>query len=125
MASLASPNMAPRGNRSSILRSGTAPTLVAGKKDYAAQALINKANEKEERDRRRKSVALPASLSAPSIVSRFLWLLLTVGTAKQQVIRIEEWRTGATVISSARSYLSRKRRPSVKGRYQRSQSRPG
>jgi hypothetical protein len=31
--------------------------------------LINKANEKEERDRRRKSVALPASLSAPSIVS--------------------------------------------------------
>ena len=30
---------------------------------------MNKANEKEERDRRRKSVALPASLSAPSIVS--------------------------------------------------------
>jgi hypothetical protein len=69
VASLAAPNMAPRGNRSSILRSGMAPTLAVAKKDYAAQALINKANEKEERDRRRKSVALPASLSAPSIVS--------------------------------------------------------
>lgn len=41
----------------------------AAKKDYAAQALINKARDKEERERRRKSIALPASLTAPSIVS--------------------------------------------------------
>lgn len=64
--SLSVSNIAPRENRSSILRTGGAPNIAIPKKDYAAQALINKANEKEERDRRRKSVALPASLTAPS-----------------------------------------------------------
>jgi hypothetical protein len=69
-ASLSTPSSSvPLGNRSSILRAGGAPALAVGKKDYAAQALINKANEKEERDRKRKSVALPASLGAPSTVS--------------------------------------------------------
>jgi len=52
-----------------VLRAGGAAGNLLPKKDYAAQALLNKANEKEERDRRRKSVALPASLMAPSIVS--------------------------------------------------------
>ena len=39
------------------------------KRDFAAAALANKAKDKEEYIKRRASVALPASLAAPTIVS--------------------------------------------------------
>jgi hypothetical protein len=62
--------MAPKQNKSSQLRAGegTGPTAPAAK-DRAAMAEANKARDLAERVQRRKSVALPSSLSAPTIVS--------------------------------------------------------
>ncbi|ORY21294.1 hypothetical protein BCR39DRAFT_553955 [Naematelia encephala] len=74
IASLALPKVAPRTTKSSQLRTGQGQgqsgTDSPIKKDIAVVAAENKARDLAERDRRRKSVALPASLSAPQIAPR-------------------------------------------------------
>ncbi|EIW71158.1 hypothetical protein TREMEDRAFT_67600 [Tremella mesenterica DSM 1558] len=67
--SLATPSLTPRQTKASQLRAGGDVTQSA-KKDREAIAAANKARDGEERQMRRKSIALPSSLSAPSIVPR-------------------------------------------------------
>lgn len=62
--------MAPRQNRSALLRTGSAtPTAAAPRKTPEAILAEKKARAEVEREKRRQSVVLPPSLSAPTIVS--------------------------------------------------------
>jgi hypothetical protein len=68
---LAAPEMAPRQNRAALLRLGQVPASQGrNPRDVAEQAVLNKEREAAERLAKRKSVALPASLAAPSIAPR-------------------------------------------------------
>lgn len=73
-ASLMSPpEFAPRQNRAAMLRKGQTPsdqTPMRTAREMAEAAARNKARDAAERAERRKSVALPASLGSPQIVSR-------------------------------------------------------
>lgn len=67
--SLTNPEMMPRQNRAALLRLGQVPAPQGrDPKDVAEQAVYNKEKEAAERLAKRKSVAQPASLAAPSIV---------------------------------------------------------
>lgn len=105
VASLTAPSITPRQTKSSTLRTGVgASSSPIVKKDYAAQAIANKAKGKAERDQRRKSVILPPSLSAPSIVSRSRYsvgFLSDMQTPRQN--RSSALRTGDPVPSSGRT----------------------
>jgi hypothetical protein len=70
ITSLATPTIAPRPTRASQLRAGQGVTPSPVKRDFEAIAKANKARMAEETAMRRRSIALPASLSAPTIVSR-------------------------------------------------------
>jgi hypothetical protein len=68
--SLSNPDMLPRQNRAALLRLGHLPAPQGrDPRDVAEQAIINKEREAAERLAKRKSVALPSSLAAPTIVS--------------------------------------------------------
>jgi len=70
--SLSNPDVHPRQNRAALLRLGQVPAPKGrNPRDVAEQAIINKEKEAAERLAKRKSVALPASLAAPAIVSLF------------------------------------------------------
>lgn len=69
VASLAAPSVTPRSTRTSQLRTGVQVTPQSNKKDPQAMSAANKSREMEEKERRRKTIALPTSLAAPSIVS--------------------------------------------------------
>ncbi|KAK8847506.1 hypothetical protein IAR55_005364 [Kwoniella newhampshirensis] len=70
--SLAAPSVAPRATKSSQLRAGGqgSTPIKSARKDPEAIIAANKARALEEKERRRKSIALPSSLSAPSIAPR-------------------------------------------------------
>lgn len=69
--SLNNPDVMPRQNRAALLRRGGQMAAPQGRdpREVAEQAIVNKEREAAERLAKRKSVALPASLAAPSIVS--------------------------------------------------------
>ncbi|WVQ83172.1 hypothetical protein IAT38_005311 [Cryptococcus sp. DSM 104549] len=71
VASLAPPTFSPRPTKASQLRTGgQVSTPQSTKKDPLAIAAANKARADEEKEKRRKSVVLPASLMTPSITPR-------------------------------------------------------
>lgn len=59
----------PRQTKASQLRTGQAVTPSAVKRDPVAVAAANKESAAAEKIKRRASIAIPASLSAPQIVS--------------------------------------------------------
>lgn len=67
---LTHPESLPRQNRAALLRLGQLPASHGrDPRDVAEQAVLNKEREAAERLAKRKSVVLPASLAAPTIVS--------------------------------------------------------
>ncbi|ORX33978.1 hypothetical protein BD324DRAFT_653674 [Kockovaella imperatae] len=69
VAALSKPSIAPRETKASKLRTG-GTVETSAKKDMAAAAAASKAREREEQAKRRASIAVPASLSAPHIIPR-------------------------------------------------------
>ena len=92
VASLSTPFIAPRETKASKLRTGGAVTTPGEKRDMGAAAVAAKAREREENMRKRASIALPASLAAPQIVSsnhvigHVELILNRTGTSSQPII---------------------------------------
>ncbi|WVQ75900.1 hypothetical protein IAR50_005535 [Cryptococcus sp. DSM 104548] len=72
VASLGTPSIVPRQTRASQLRAGQVGTTPqrAERRNPEAIVAANKARLEEEKERRRKSIVMPASLGAPSIAPR-------------------------------------------------------
>ena len=67
--SLAAPAVIPRQTKASQLRTGEAiSTVLPVRRDAATVLADNKVKAAEEKAKRRASIAIPASLSAPQIV---------------------------------------------------------